>query len=296
MKRDYATANDLSNENSSPPVHHGSDDIKIQLNVGGRVFETWKSTLCKHSDTHLHSIFSDPNNTQNNEQIFFDRSPKVFEVILNFLRTSKTIMPPTMNRLAVEEEAKFYGLYKQMFGHNKDEVVCATEWTLDLSIDKPLNVSIAKNEKLRIKSIEGSGLVLLSSFSAEDKAEMKDSVIFDGNAVQKKKKRLPPVGCGPSCFLFEYSGPMKFVFSVKSIDSSPKSVNSTTAISIHSKLMAAAFTVATTFALCVDAVLMKRTLTLMVCVPLAQASLLKRQVQLQHMLLYRKLPAFRWAR
>jgi len=49
------------------------DDQKVQLNIGGRVFESWKSTLCKYSDSYFDSMLSGRHNLTKSDPIFIDR-------------------------------------------------------------------------------------------------------------------------------------------------------------------------------------------------------------------------------
>lgn len=88
-------------------------DRVIRINVGGTIFETFLSTLLKYPSTLLGSMFH-PKNTpplvdeNSKEDVFFDRSPRLFEIILDFYRTSQLLIPPDIPHEALQEELKFF--------------------------------------------------------------------------------------------------------------------------------------------------------------------------------------------
>jgi len=90
--------------------YHLEDGI-IELNVGGKHFSTYKSTLCKVEGSMLEAMFSGrhPLTKDSKGRIFVDRDPLPFEVILTYLRTgfwtNKTI---DFNQLEIELD--YYGL------------------------------------------------------------------------------------------------------------------------------------------------------------------------------------------
>ena len=60
----------------------------VTLNIGGSIFQTLKSTLFSVKDT-LFCKMIESHNIDFSEEVFFDRSPKLFPYILNFIRTGK---------------------------------------------------------------------------------------------------------------------------------------------------------------------------------------------------------------
>jgi len=76
-----------SPQSSSPPA--GSSDI-IKLNVGGKIFQTTKSTICKYPSSRIaqlvQGIFKQTLDSEGN--IFIDEDPRDFEYILRALRNS----------------------------------------------------------------------------------------------------------------------------------------------------------------------------------------------------------------
>eukprot|EP01126_Amoeba_proteus_P042509 TRINITY_DN4621_c0_g1_i2.p2 TRINITY_DN4621_c0_g1~~TRINITY_DN4621_c0_g1_i2.p2 ORF type:complete len:189 (+),score=65.07 TRINITY_DN4621_c0_g1_i2:71-568(+) len=71
------------------------EDI-IELNVGGTVVETTRTTLTSVSDSMLAAMFSGRHELKKDNQgrYFLDRDPEVFKYVLSFLRT-KTIGLPS---------------------------------------------------------------------------------------------------------------------------------------------------------------------------------------------------------
>jgi hypothetical protein len=69
---------------------HQSADI-INLNVGGQRFSTSRQTLTWISDSFFTAMLSGLISTNRDEQgyIFIDRDPKLFSIILNYLRTKE---------------------------------------------------------------------------------------------------------------------------------------------------------------------------------------------------------------
>lgn len=67
----------------------------IHLNVGGAVYTTTRSTLCKYPDSMLGAMFRGdiPSRLDLNGHYFIDRDGEIFKYILNFLRSSKLSLP-----------------------------------------------------------------------------------------------------------------------------------------------------------------------------------------------------------
>ena len=66
----------------------------ISVNVGGTIFTTSKSTLTKEPESMLARMVNTevPTAKDSHGNIFIDRSPKIFEVILEFLRADHLSM------------------------------------------------------------------------------------------------------------------------------------------------------------------------------------------------------------
>jgi len=86
-----------------------TNDRRIKFNVGGKRFETWVSTLMKYPNTMLGAMVQPMNNPLfPKEEIFFDRDPRAFEVILNFYRNGKLIVPDWLPLELLNEELKYF--------------------------------------------------------------------------------------------------------------------------------------------------------------------------------------------
>ena len=83
----------------------------INLNVGGQKFSTSRDTLTWSPESFFSSLLSGriPSLKDDSGAIFIDRDPKLFAVILNFLRT-KEISPTGVDVSALRHEAEFYGI------------------------------------------------------------------------------------------------------------------------------------------------------------------------------------------
>jgi len=94
-----------------------SDDSvseRVVLNVGGRRFECFASTLSAYPDTLLGAMFMPRNRhlikLDASGEVFFDRDPDAFSVILNFYRTHRLIVPPSLPHELVREECAYFQL------------------------------------------------------------------------------------------------------------------------------------------------------------------------------------------
>lgn len=84
----------------------------VELNVGGRIFVTTRSTLCKHSNSMLAAMFSgdmQPAQQDHQGRFFIDRNGDHFAIILAYLRNEPLqLLGFGMQRRALEAEARFY--------------------------------------------------------------------------------------------------------------------------------------------------------------------------------------------
>jgi len=71
----------------------------VILNVGGKIFETTKSTLRSHKNCYFSKYLDEEKcslsgdaSQAGKEVLRIDRSPKYFEIILEYLRTKKVII------------------------------------------------------------------------------------------------------------------------------------------------------------------------------------------------------------
>lgn len=94
---------------------HLAAEVTIDLNVGGKIFETARSTLVQQSGSYLESLLSGRYQVSRDRygRIFINRDPDHFRTILNFLRNPQS---PPMPRDSAESEALvreagYYGVH-----------------------------------------------------------------------------------------------------------------------------------------------------------------------------------------
>lgn len=89
-------------------------EATVDLNVGGTVFETSRSTLAQQSGSFLEALLSGRHQVSRDRQgrIFVNRDPEHFRTILNFLRSPQTPPMPRddADSEALVREALFYGV------------------------------------------------------------------------------------------------------------------------------------------------------------------------------------------
>ncbi|CAH1263701.1 KCTD21 [Branchiostoma lanceolatum] len=97
--------------NLTPVKMTSSNDI-VTLDVGGHTYRTTVSTLTRYPDSMLGAMFGgDSVATFRDDQgrYFVDRNGKMFEHVLNFLRTDQLALPEDFKELSLLEiEADFY--------------------------------------------------------------------------------------------------------------------------------------------------------------------------------------------
>lgn len=88
----------------------------INLNVGGTLFMSNRSTLTRGTppNSPLHRISTNSTNVifdrDEKGAYIIDRDPQYFQVILNYLRTRKLIIPPNVAEEAILLEAEFFNI------------------------------------------------------------------------------------------------------------------------------------------------------------------------------------------
>jgi hypothetical protein len=109
----HCQAADSAAERSTSPAHlrlpPAGRSVYIDLNVGGKIFRTGRDTLRLDSEGPLGELAEE----SSKKEIYFDRDPRHFHVILNFLRGTPFI---TQGRSVVElteivAEASFFGIH-----------------------------------------------------------------------------------------------------------------------------------------------------------------------------------------
>ena len=111
------------------------EDPIIKINVGGKLFSAYKSTLCSKPGTFLSQKFAHSDFFTNSEEFFLDRDPSIFEIILNYYRTGILSLPPKDKLRLFYHELDFYGIdHKESF----PEIAIKNDSHEDLSFQRPV--------------------------------------------------------------------------------------------------------------------------------------------------------------
>merc|ERR1719343_1420168 len=90
-------------------------DSRVDLNVGGTVFETSRATLVQQPGSYLEALLSGRYqiSRDRNGRVFINRDPEHFRTILNFLRNPQTPPMPrdSADSEALVRESSFYGIH-----------------------------------------------------------------------------------------------------------------------------------------------------------------------------------------
>ncbi|EFA79308.1 hypothetical protein PPL_07726 [Heterostelium album PN500] len=89
-----------------------TEEIIITLNVGGKEFQTSKSTLTKVAGSFFDNLISGKVEAGKSNSFFIDRDGEHFRYILNYLRDGDCLYPESI-AYEVEKELKFYKVLPQ---------------------------------------------------------------------------------------------------------------------------------------------------------------------------------------
>lgn len=97
---------------------------RVCLNIGGRLYETTKMTLCKESESYFSRMFDHDWSEQildkPESEIFIDRDPNNFAIILDFLRYGYCVLPDNDHLWKLEMDVDYYNL-QEMSRYIKDQ-------------------------------------------------------------------------------------------------------------------------------------------------------------------------------
>jgi hypothetical protein len=131
---------------------HSKND-KVTLDVGGRLFATFKGTLMKYEHSYFYALLNSGNFLPGADGSYFiDRSPKHFELIMDYLRTGELYTKELKSREIEELEKELDYYLLQIAAPLK-----STEWHWDLSPSRiPANASFSEDD-LKITRTGGMG-------------------------------------------------------------------------------------------------------------------------------------------
>merc|ERR1712142_1026793 len=114
MATDQSVANDCSSNSNNQQASRCRKSEWVKLNVGGTIFMTTRTTLCRDQKSFLYRLIQDePDlNSDKDEMGAFviDRDPTYFGPILNYLRHGKLVINKDLAEEGVLEEAEFYNI------------------------------------------------------------------------------------------------------------------------------------------------------------------------------------------
>ena len=135
----------------------------VKLDVGGTMFKTTHGTLLSDQNSMLAKMFSTEKNGRisaiqdENGAYFIDRSPKYFEIILNFLRGGVMENGPNVDLKFLRNEAEFFCIKSLV--QLVDEEIEKTEKGEALRLEQLKRIdrnvtNIGSNEALRLRQMK----------------------------------------------------------------------------------------------------------------------------------------------
>ncbi len=126
----------------------------VRLNVGGTHYEVSRNTLERCEGSMLASLISYhwKEGNSDEEPIFIDRNGRLFEYVLDYLRTNKVYLPYSASRDAVKEEFEFYGIDADMTKVNEKYGIEYTHALVRKIKAKQSDLDALKHEKLAIQA------------------------------------------------------------------------------------------------------------------------------------------------
>jgi hypothetical protein len=136
-----------------------SAEQRVKLNVGGKVFETYRSTLKVYPNTLLGSMFTSSEKlTEKKTEFFFDRDPTLFPMIMNYYRNGYVELLRDVSYKIMESELNFWQIplpdSAEAFGITKDFLIELTKNNNKETKEKKLfeeKIKFFKKEKTKIK-------------------------------------------------------------------------------------------------------------------------------------------------
>ena len=95
-------------------THRKRSNDWIQLNVGGTIFSTTRTTLAKDEKSFLFRLCQEDSNLSSHKDergaYMIDRDPSYFGPVLNYLRHGRLVIDENLSEEGVLEEAEFYNV------------------------------------------------------------------------------------------------------------------------------------------------------------------------------------------
>lgn len=143
----------------------------VRLNVGGIRYDVSLDTLERCDGSKLMSLLSDHwRENSYDEPLFIDRNGLLFQYVLDFLRTYKLCVPPSVSQEGLNEELKYYGIDAEIARNNGkyglaylrklNEEICTLEDNLELcrgkvrAVEASMFIDIESSQRILPTSIE----------------------------------------------------------------------------------------------------------------------------------------------
>lgn len=189
-------------------------DSRIIFNIGGKRYETYKSTILQYPNTFLATMFGTRNQDltrpDHNGEYFFDRDSEAFSVILNWYRTGKLIIDPKIPLELLRQELDFFQIPVNLDEHvsialsSTYSAVSGRESKLGpklarLSVTRAQERSMAILDELIVRVEEGCmkaaeqgcryckfDFLKSSSYLRETSGKNNDTLSFQTNVIDKR--------------------------------------------------------------------------------------------------------------
>ena len=137
------------NSENIPKINHKNLSQEwVNLNVGGTILTTTKTTLLKYSDINDHflaKLISDkndlPSTTDENGAFLVDRNPDFFKHVVNFLRNGRLDVPSECPLEGILSEAEFCNL-RELVNLCKLRII-----ERDVELERQRNLQEQQNQK-----------------------------------------------------------------------------------------------------------------------------------------------------
>ncbi|KAI8505298.1 hypothetical protein Bbelb_174070 [Branchiostoma belcheri] len=143
----------------------------VTLNVGGHIYTTARSTLTRYPDSMLGAMFGGDLETLRDDQgrYFIDRNGRMFEHVLNFLRTGQLVLPEDFKELPLlEMEADFYQIQPLIEALKTYKASCAHDFVVVRpSLTYPQFTVVSANTKEVENKVKDLVQALADQLSAE---------------------------------------------------------------------------------------------------------------------------------
>ncbi|KDO21611.1 hypothetical protein SPRG_13296 [Saprolegnia parasitica CBS 223.65] len=168
----------------SPPDSIGDASDVITFDVGGILFPCKLHVLEKFPNARLHRVALCGCSSTSANNVFLDRNPSLFSILLEWYKTGHVRLPGHIARDVMEAEAHYFDVGTEMFPVPKHTVVCfakALQSTL-LPHQPPIVFVLRAHEQLVLESAAGPGRLLLRVTDLSGATTVHQAVLYDSDS------------------------------------------------------------------------------------------------------------------